>query len=94
MAQMARLSAKVHGLVQGVNFRYFVWDMAKNLGITGYVRNLPSGNAIEVEAEGTKAQLEKLVAQLKIGPPRAQVKEVKTNWSDYSGQFTNFGMRY
>jgi acylphosphatase len=94
MAQVAHVSAKVYGRVQGVYFRYFVQHTAKSLGLEGYVRNLPNGNAIEVQAEGDKQQLDKLVEQLKIGPPGARVKRVETNWSDYSGHFTNFNIRY
>mgnify|MGYP001085035766 CR=1 FL=1 len=94
MVEMAHLSAKVYGRVQGVFFRYFVQDIANTLGLKGYARNLPGGDAVEVQAEGNKQQLEKLVKQLKIGPPRARVEEVETNWSDYSGQFSNFGIRY
>ena len=94
MSQVAHLSARVYGHVQGVFFRYFVQRTAKNLELKGYVRNLASGNAVEVQAEGDKQQLDKLVEQLKIGPPGAWVKRVETNWSDYSGRFTNFSIRY
>jgi len=94
MSQVAHLSARVYGHVQGVFFRYFVQRTAKNLELKGYVRNLASGDAVEVQAEGDKQQLDKLVEQLKIGPPGAWVKRVETNWSDYSGRFTNFSIRY
>jgi len=94
MAEMACFSAKVYGRVQGVFFRYFVKNVAKNLGLKGYVRNLPSGDAVEVQAEGAKQQLEKLVEQLKIGPRGAWVKRVEVNWSGYSGEFTDFSIRY
>ena len=94
MGEMVRLSAKVYGRVQGVFFRYFVQNTAKNLELKGYVRNLPSGNIVEVQAEGNKQQLEKLIKQLKIGPPGAQVKKVEINWSAHSGQFTTFSISY
>ncbi len=94
MAEMARLSAKVYGRVQGVFFRYFVKNAAKNLGLKGYVRNLPRGDAVEVQSEGDKQQLEKLIEQLKIGPPGARVKNVEINWLNYSGQFTTFSISY
>lgn len=94
MAEMARLSAKVYGRVQGVFFRYFVKNIAENLGLKGYVRNLPRGDAVEVQAEGDKQQLEKLIEQLKTGPPGAWVKRVEIDWSDYSEEFTDFGIRY
>jgi len=94
MAEMACFSAKVYGRVQGVFFRYFVRDIAKNLGLKGYVRNLPSGDAVEVQAEGDKQQLEKLIEQLKIGPQGAWVKRVEVAWSGYSGKFTDFSISY
>jgi len=94
MADMARLSATVYGRVQGVFFRYFVRNEARGLGLKGYVRNLASGDAVEVQAEGEKPQLDRLLEQLKVGPPGAWVKRVEIDWSDYSGQFTNFSIRY
>jgi len=92
MTQKALLSAKVHGRVQGVFFRYFVKDMAKKIGLAGYVRNLPSGD-VEVQAEGNKQQLEKLLEQLKIGPRGARVEGVETNWSNSFGEFSDFSIR-
>lgn len=94
MAETAHLSAKVCGCVQGVFFRSFVQHAARNLGLKGYVRNLPGGDAVEVKAEGTKQQLERLVEQLKIGPPSAQVTSIEINWSDYPEQFRDFDIRY
>ncbi len=94
MADVAHLSATVYGRVQGVYFRYFVQNVARRLSLRGYVRNLASGDAVEVQAEGEKPQLDKLLEQLKAGPPGARVKRVEIDWSDYSGQFTNFNIRY
>jgi len=93
MENWTHLSAKVYGSVQGVNFRYFVTREARNLRLTGYVRNLPDG-AVEVEAEGDRNQLQILVEQLKVGPPGARVTGVETSWSSYSGQFTAFEVRF
>jgi acylphosphatase len=94
MTQKAHLSAKAYGRVQGVSFRYFVRDVARTLGLKGYARNLPSGDAVEVQAEGEKQQLEKLAEQLEIGPPGARVRKVETTWTDYSGQFSDFEIRH
>jgi len=90
----AHLSATVYGRVQGVYFRYFVRNVARKLGLKGYVRNLASGDAVEVQAEGEKLQLTKLLEQLKVGPSGAWVKSVEIDWSEYSGQFTDFSVRY
>jgi acylphosphatase len=94
MADAARLSATVYGRVQGVYFRYFVRSVARKLGLKGYVRNLASGDAVEIEAEGEKPQLDRLLKELKTGPPGASVKRVQTDWSEYTGQFDNFTIRY
>lgn len=88
-----RLHAIVLGLVQGVGFRYFtLWEAAR-LGVTGYVRNLPDGS-VEVVAEGTKEQLEKLLERLQQGPPAAKVRKVITKWSEAKGEFDRFGVRF
>ncbi len=92
-SDLASVKAVVHGYVQGVFFRAFVSHWASELGLTGYVRNLPSG-AVEVVAEGEKKQLEKLISQLKVGPPSAKVEKVVTNWAGYSGKYSGFGVRY
>jgi acylphosphatase len=94
MADVAHLSATVYGRVQGVFFRYFVHNEARRLGLKGYVRNLARGDAVEVQAEGDKRQLNKLLGQLEVGPPGARVERVEVKWTDYSGQFDDFGVRY
>ena len=94
MTDVAQLSATVYGRVQGVYFRYFVRNVARDLGLRGYVRNLASGNAVEVKAEGQKAQLDRLLEELKTGPPGASVRSVKIDWSACTGQFENFSIRY
>ncbi len=94
MADVARLSATVYGRVQGVYFRYFVRNVARNLGLEGYVRNLASGDAVEIKAEGQKPQLDRLLDQLKTGPPGASVRRVEIDWSGYTGQFDSFSIRY
>jgi acylphosphatase len=94
IADVARLSAIVYGRVQGVYFRYFVRNVARNLSLKGCVRNLVSGDAVEVQAEGEKTQLDRLLEQLKAGPPGAWVKRVEVDWAEYSGQFEDFRIRY
>ena len=49
MAYLTSVQAIVYGFVQGVFFRAFVIRRAKELGLTGYVRNLPQGT-VEVVA--------------------------------------------
>ncbi len=95
MADLALLQAIVYGRVQGVYFRDFTCRHAIELGLTGYVRNLPDGKAVEVQAEGERNKLERLIDYLKVGPPAAKVERVVTNWSEYTGSYSEFSiMRY
>jgi acylphosphatase len=94
MTDLASVQATVYGIVQGVFFRAFVQRQATRLGLSGYVRNLPAGDAVEVHAEGEKKQLEKLIIYLKAGPPGAGVEKVETVWSEYTGSYSRFSIRY
>jgi len=93
MADMTSVQALVHGLVQGVFFRAFAAQRARELGVTGYVRNLPGGE-VEVKAEGERTRLERLIRYLREGPPAARVERVETTWSEYSGSYADFKIRY
>jgi len=59
--------------VQGVGFRAFVESTARNIGLTGWVRNLDDGR-VEAYAVGTTAQLDELAARLYQGPPLSDVR--------------------
>ena len=93
MADLASVQVIVYGYVQGVFFRAFASERANQLGLSGYVRNLPRG-VVEVNAEGERKQLEQLISYLKVGPPSATVEKVVTNWSGYTGSYSGFRIRY
>lgn len=44
------------GVVQGVGFRYEVWRLAQKLSLTGFAKNLPSGDVL-VEVQGPKNKI-------------------------------------
>lgn len=68
----------VHGIVQGVGFRYSTQAEATKLGLTGYAHNLDDGS-VEVLACGETEQVEALESWLKQGGPRsARVDKVLT----------------
>ena len=94
MGDLASVKILVFGRVQGVFFRAFTSERAIELGLRGYVRNLAQEGAVEVIAEGEKDRLERLIAQLKSGPPSARVDQVVTSWSDYTGSYDRFGIWY
>lgn len=64
--------AVVSGLVQGVWYRDSTRRRADELGVTGWVRNLPDGR-VEVHAEGVEIAVDALLAWCEVGPPNAQV---------------------
>ncbi len=84
-----RLHARVFGHVQGVNFRYFTRVAASEIGVTGWVRNRGDGS-VEVIAEGTHAQLERLLQFLQRGPASATVSQVDTDWLAATDEFAAF----
>lgn len=93
MLTARRLSAIVHGRVQGVFFRDFTQRQAWDLGLTGYVRNLPDGT-VEAVAEGPQDALEELLERIRLGPPGARVDSVNFRWEDHSMEFDRFEVRY
>ena len=66
--QVVRRHLKVAGLVQGVGFRPYVYRLAIELGLGGWVLNSPSGVTIEVEGDGRA--VEAFTRRLKADPPR------------------------
>jgi acylphosphatase len=87
-----RVHARVRGRVQGVGFRFFTEDRAAELGVTGWVRNLPDGS-VELMAEGPRTDLERLIAAVRRGPPASRVHDVETEWSDARGDLGAFRVR-
>jgi acylphosphatase len=93
MTDLASVRVTVYGFVQGVFFRDFTSRRARELGLSGYVRNRRDVEAVEVQAEGERKQLEKLIDYLEVGPPIAKVTRVVTEWSEYTGGYSGFGIR-
>ncbi|MBI9070639.1 MAG: acylphosphatase [Melioribacteraceae bacterium] len=93
MANNCRAEIIVNGLVQGVGFRYFVYNKAASLGLKGYTKNLFSGEVLTV-AEGEKYLIDELFTLIKIGPSHSHVKNAKIEWTEYKCEFTNFDIRH
>ncbi len=93
MVAAARLHARVRGHVQGVGFRYFVQRTGQQLGLAGYARNEPSGDALEVFAEGSRQSLTRLLEQLHKGPPASVVLDIEVEWQEATGEFEQFLIR-
>jgi acylphosphatase len=72
-----RIHALITGTVQGVGFREFTQRNARQLGIIGWVRNLPTGE-VELEAEGPEAAMQQFEGKVKSGPRGSKVDKVQT----------------
>jgi acylphosphatase len=83
----------VSGMVQGVGFRYFVQHHATQLGLAGWVRNLPSGD-VEIEAEGKREFVESLITYVRRGPRSAVVSNIDVIWKEPLGEFKSFEITY
>ncbi len=80
------------GRVQGVFFRAFTEEKAKNLGITGWVRNLRDGR-VEAVFEGPKDKVERLIYLCQYKHPHARVEKVEVKYGEPEG-YADFEIRY
>jgi hydrogenase maturation protein HypF len=87
-----RLRVEIHGAVQGVGFRPFIYRLATDLALTGWVINDSQGVFIEVEGPEVALQrfLERLPAEI---PPRAIVQAIESAWLEPIG-FERFEIRH
>jgi hydrogenase maturation protein HypF len=74
----ASMKIDIRGIVQGVGFRPFVYNLARQYRLFGYVRNDASGVSIEVE--GDKSRVETFIAKIRTNaPPLANIFEIKSH---------------
>lgn len=87
------IDIKIYGQVQGVFFRHHTQEKAKNLNLTGLVRNEPDGT-VYVEAEGEEANLKDFLAWCQQGPRWAEVRKVKRQFSSQIKNYNGFKIQY
>jgi len=87
---------KVHifisGIVQGVFFRYETREKAQELGVTGWVKNLPDGR-VEAVFEGERVKVDEVLKWAKKGPSGAIVDHLDAVWEGHQGEFQDFEVR-
>ncbi len=89
----ARLEITVVGRVQGVHFRTYTQQRARQLGLTGWVANHADGT-VRVAVEGEETALDALLTFLNQGPPMAQVDRVQWQRRPADGSFEQFRIHY
>ena len=93
MNEEVRVTVFVSGKVQGVFFRQNAKKMAKELGLKGWVKNLPNGK-VEAVIEGKKEVIERLVEWMKKGPFLSKVDDLKVNWQEAKKDLEDFQIIY
>ncbi len=86
---MKRIIIKVYGSVQGVFFRYTTRKVARKIGLTGFVKNLPDGS-VYIEAEGTEGDLKELLEFAKKGPKYAKVEKINYEFKEAQNKYKGF----
>ncbi len=90
---LVRAHVFISGRVQGVNFRVFTRDQARQTGVMGWVRNLNDGR-VEAVFEGSNAAVRRMVSWCYSGPPYAAVERVEIQWEDPTGKEGSFSIQY
>jgi acylphosphatase len=85
----ARFEAIVHGVVQGVFFRYSAKKQADRLGILGSASNWPDGT-VHVDASGPRQRLQEFLEWLHVGSEHAIVERVDVTWHPAASVFDGF----
>src|SRR5690349_11589441 len=87
----SRARLVIRGAVQGVGFRPFVYRLATELGLSGWVNN--SSQGVFVEVEGEHAQVERFILRIEPDkPPRSFMQSLETTWLEPAG-FSQFEIR-
>ncbi|MHA1650902.1 MAG: acylphosphatase [Candidatus Helarchaeota archaeon] len=90
---LKRIHVYISGRVQGVAFRWVTEDVARQLGVVGWVRNLRDGR-VEVLAEAPEDVLKEFIKFLKRGPRYARVTDIQIEWLESTGEFRTFEIRF
>ena len=83
----------IEGKVQGVFFRANMQRVARSLDLAGWVRNLPDGR-VEAVVEGAENNMAAMLDWCRQGPPYAAVRQGEVTEQPYSGDYTDFSIRY
>tara|TARA_B100001013_G_scaffold343484_1_gene271303 strand:+ start:62 stop:334 length:273 start_codon:yes stop_codon:yes gene_type:complete len=90
---MRVLKAKVYGKVQGVWFRKYTLDSARDIGVVGMVKNLVDGTVL-VNASGKNKNLREFKELLENGSTNSRVDKIDYSWEDLSIEYSTFEIEY
>ena len=90
---LTRAHVRITGRVQGVCFRMYTYERARELDLTGWVRNRYDGS-VEAVFEGEVADVRPMIDWCHIGPPASRVMDVHVEWEEATDKYTGFSMRH
>ena len=90
---MKRLHLVFKGRVQGVGFRFTAERIALELGVKGWVRNLPNGD-VEIVMEGSEPEINETLERIQQSALGKHIKKCDKNWQDYRKEFTEFRVEF
>ncbi len=88
---MKRLHLKIYGRVQGVYYRSSAQDVARELGLSGWIKNMPDGT-VETVVEGEEEILRDYIRWCKKGPAAARVEKIDETWEEPTVEFKGFSI--
>ena len=88
-----RVNVLISGIVQGVNFRRYTQLTARQLGVCGWVRNLPDGR-VEGCFEGDMTAVNALIDWCRNGPPSGRVDSLEIREDSFTAEFSDFSIKY
>jgi acylphosphatase len=88
-----RVHLFISGKVQGVFFRHNTYKKARELELSGWVKNISDGR-VEVVIEGNQDQVDEMVGWCNRGRPPAKVTDVEEIWEEPRGEFDSFETIY
>lgn len=90
---MIQYEIKITGRVQGVGYRYFAVQKAKEMDINGWVKNLVDGSVLII-AQGIEEEIKTFTDYLYIGPTRSHVDKISTCVMQITTVFDSFSVKF
>jgi acylphosphatase len=90
---MIQYEIKITGRVQGVGYRYFTAQKAKEMDINGWVKNLVDGSVLVI-AQGIEEEIKTFIDYLYMGPTRSRVDKISTCEMKITTVFDSFSVKY
>jgi len=87
-----QIHAYFSGRVQGVGFRFTVIEIARNLQVTGWVKNLKDSR-VELVAEAKEESLHKFLSQINEYFS-LYIRDTRINWQQATGEFSDFTVKF